>query len=64
MFFLKVLLLWEDTLSRYVPFFPLWLPVEGNVATGSFSGLNLMLCLFWGLFMRHGAYIMEPSSIN
>ena len=28
MFFLKVLHLWEDTLSRYVPFFPLWLPIE------------------------------------
>ena len=39
-FFLKVLLLWEDTLSRYVPFFLLWLPAEGNVATDSFSGLN------------------------
>ena len=28
MFFQGVLLLWEVTLSRYVPFFPLWLPVE------------------------------------
>ena len=64
MFFLEVLLLWEATLSRYVPFFPLWLPVERNVATDSFSGLNLMLCLFWGLFMQHGVYTMELSSIN
>ena len=64
MFFLEVLLLWEDTLSRYVPFFPLWLPVEGNVATDSFSGLILILCLFWGLFMKHGAYIIGLSSLN
>ena len=28
------------TLSRYVPFFPLWFPVGGFVAADSFSGLN------------------------
>ena len=29
-------------------FFPLWLPVERIVATDSFLGLNLMMCLFLG----------------
>ena len=58
MFFLKVLLLWEDTLSRYVSLLPLWLPVEGNVATDSFSGLILILCLFWGLSMHYSVYIV------
>ena len=51
-------------MSRYVPFLPLWFPAEGNAAADSFSGLNLGLCLFWGLFMQHGAYIIGPSSIN
>ena len=61
----EALLPWEQAVSRYVPFLPpQWLPTGGNTAVDSFSRLNLELCLFWGLFMQHGPYIVGLSSIN
>ena len=61
----EALLPWEQAVSRYVPFLPpQWLPTGGNTAVDSFSRLNLELCLFWGLFVRHGPYFVGPFSTN
>ena len=60
-----VFLLWEQAVSRNVPFLlPQWLPIGGNTAAVSFSRLNLELCLFWGLFVQQGPYFIGLFSSN